>query len=209
MKIKICGLTNLQDAQLAVDLGAQYLGFIFAESPRQTDPEAVRIIISNLKNRDRVKCVGVFVNEQMEIMEAIAHDCGLDLLQLHGDEDKDAAKTLTVSWYKAFRLGDERDIENMLTWSCSRYLADAKVEGLYGGTGKTITPELAREACNRTGNVNKEFFLAGGITPNNVKGLVESIKPDGIDVSSGVELKAGQKDPEKMKNLFSELKDFI
>lgn len=104
MKIKICGLTNLNDAQLAVDLGADYLGFIFAESPRQTDPEAVRMIISNLKIRKNVKCVGVFVNEQIEIMEAIVHDCGLDMLQLHGDEDKNGAKALSVPWYKALGL---------------------------------------------------------------------------------------------------------
>lgn len=205
MKIKICGLTNLNDAQQAVDLGANYLGFIFAESPRQTDPEAVRIIISNLKNRDRVKCVGVFVNEQMEIMEAIANDCGLDLLQLHGDEDKNAAKILTVPWYKAFRLGDENDVEEMLSWSCSRFLADAKVAGLYGGTGKTVSPELARLACQKTQDLKKEFFLAGGITPENVRDLINAVKPDGIDVSSGIESKPGKKDPEKMVKLFENI----
>lgn len=206
MKIKVCGLTNLKDAQLAIDLGADYLGFIFAESPRQTDPEAVRIIISNLKNRDKAKCVGVFVNEQMEIMEAIAKDCGLDLIQLHGDEDKNAASVLTVPWYKAFRLGDENDLNEMLSWPCSRFLADAKVEGLYGGTGKKVSSEVAELACKKTKELNKEFFLAGGITPENVKGLVDSIKPDGIDVSSGIEIKLGKKDPVKMKKLFSELR---
>lgn len=209
MKIKICGLTNLEDAQLAIDLGASYLGFIFAKSPRQTDPEATRMIISNLKNRDNVKCVGVFVNEQIEIMEAIAKDCGLDLLQLHGDEEKSAAKTLTIPWYKAFRLGEQSDIDDMLTWPCSRYLADAKVEGLYGGTGKTISTDVAKGACLKTGEMNKEFFLAGGITPENAKGLVDAIKPDGIDVSSGIEIKPGKKDPSKMKELFSVLKGIL
>lgn len=206
MKIKICGITNLEDAQLAVDLGANYLGFIFAESPRQADPESVRMIMSNLKNRDKVKCVGVFVNEQVEIMEALARDCNLDLLQLHGDEEKSVAKTLTIPWYKAFRIGDENDIDEMLSWPGSRYLADAKVEGLYGGTGKSISKKVALSAKERVSEINKEFFLAGGITPENVYDLASFIKPDGIDVSSGVELKPGKKDPEKMKTLFENIK---
>lgn len=94
----------------------------------------------------------------------------------------------------------------MLSWSCSRFLADAKVAGLYGGTGKTVSSDLAKLACEKTKELNKEFFLAGGITPENVKSLVDAINPHGIDVSSGVEIKPGKKDPIKMKKLFSELK---
>ena len=206
VKIKICGLTNYRDASLAVLLGADLLGFIFAESKRNVDRETVRLIINQLREEglpSRVKCVGVFVNESAMIIDDIAAYCGLDLVQLHGDESLKMAENLTVNWYKALRVNDEKDLDGLTCWPCSRILVDAKVEGIYGGSGVAVPLSLAALASQRSVDLGKEFFLAGGITPHNVVDIILATKPFGIDVSSGVELEPGIKNEGKMRQLFT------
>jgi phosphoribosylanthranilate isomerase len=213
VKIKICGITNIEDAELAVQLGADYLGFLFAPSPRQVSPGDVFAILEDLskKNlRDAVKAVGVFVNERKEIIEKVIQHTGIDLVQLHGDEDVQTANSYSFPWYKALRIVSKDDVDKQIqpghqSWSCSRLLVDTRVEGMYGGTGKTIALDVARYARKKVKNAGKAFFLAGGITPDNVYRLVAEVKPDGIDVSSGIEEKKGKKSKEKMVRLFAEI----
>ncbi len=213
MKVKICGITNIEDAELAVQLGADYLGFIFTPSPRQVSPGDVFAILEELSKKnlgDAVEAVGVFVNERKEFIEKVIRHTGIDLVQLHGDEDVQTANSYSFPWYKALRIVSREDVDRQIrpgnrSWSCSRLLIDTRVEGMYGGTGKTIALDVARYAREKVKNAGKEFFLAGGITPDNVHRLLAKIEPDGIDVSSGIEERKGKKSNKKMVQLFAEI----
>lgn len=214
--VKICGLTNYEDAALAVKLGADYLGFIFAPSPRQIDAEGVTAILHELKVsglRDKVKTVGVFVNEKNEIIERVIETTGINIVQLHGDETCEETKSYSFPWYKALRIASKEDVgkqifSNNCAWNCSRLLIDSKVEGLYGGTGKSVTADVALYAKEKIKEAGKDFFLAGGVTPENVFNILDSIKPDGIDVGSGIEETKGKKSSEKMEKLFEEIREY-
>ena len=213
IKVKICGLTNYEDAAKAVALGADYIGFIFAESPRRVDAETVAGIIKKLKENkagNKVKAVGVFVNEEKENVDKIIKQSGIDIVQLHGDESPAYANKLTFPWYKVFRISSHEDVDNQIfpkgyLWQCNRLLVDTKGESLYGGTGKRIDLSVAKYAKDRTEVMGKEFFLAGGITPENVFELLSGIRPDGIDIGSGIEEVEGKKSHEKMELLFEEI----
>jgi len=205
VSVKICGLTNYEDAAFAIDCGASYIGFIFAESKRRVTPaQFVNILDSLRKNGylNSCKSVGVFVNESVDAMDEIAASCGLDLIQLHGEENSIQMSKLKTQWYKAFRVNTDSDIDIMQNWSCGRFLVDAKVDGVYGGSGVSVPFHLAKKACQKTLQLNREFFLAGGITPANVMEMIDIVQPTGIDVSSGVESSPGIKDHEKIKQLF-------
>jgi phosphoribosylanthranilate isomerase len=211
--VKICGLTNYNDAALAVKLGADYLGFIFAESPRKVTVEIVVDILTKLKEnelRDKAKVVGVFVNEEGENIENIIRQTGIDIVQLSGDEKPADANKFAFPWYKVFRISSKEDVDNQIfpkgyLWQCNKLLVDTKVAGLYGGTGKSIDLSVAQYAKNRTKEVGKKFFLAGGINPENVYELITTVIPDGIDVGSGVEESKGRKSKSKMEKLFEEI----
>lgn len=207
IKVKICGITNIEDAELAVQLGADYLGFIFAPSPRQVSSQGAAVILeelSKLNLRNAIKAVGVFVNEREEVIKEVIWETGIDEVQLHGDEDAREVNSYTFTWYKALRVGSREDAA-IQSWNCSRLLIDTRVEGVYGGTGQTISLDVARYARDRIRGAGKEFFLAGGITPDNVSRLIDGIHPDGIDVGSGVEETTGKKSKEKMRRLFAEI----
>ena len=213
IQVKICGLTNYEDAAKAVSLGADYIGFIFAESPRKVDAEIVAEILIKLKEnelRDKVKTVGVFVNEEKENIERIVKQTDIDVVQLHGDETPAVANRYTFPWYKVFRVSTKEDVDTQIfpkgyLWQCGRLLVDTKVESLYGGTGKGIDVSVAQYAKDRTEIMGKKFFLAGGITPENVFELLNGIRPDGIDIGSGVEDTKGKKSHKKMELLFKEI----
>lgn len=219
VQVKICGLTNYEDAACAVTLGADYLGFIFAESPRQVAAETVASILQTLTEhglREKVKTVGVFVNEKLETIESILSETGIDLVQLHGDEKKREVENYPFAWYKALRISTVKDVDDIFEqeqWSCSRLLIDTKVEGIYGGTGKQVANEVALYAKKRIKEYGKEYFLAGGINPENVYNIVATIQPDGIDIGTGVEETKGKKSKEKLERLFAEIrrweKDYI
>ncbi len=213
MKIKICGLTNYEDASLAIKLGADYIGFIFAESPRQVDDKKVSDIISKLKEKKQlgnVKTVGVFVNEDLDKINQIVNYTGIDIIQFHGDETPRITNTVTTPWYKALRIKSKEDVDKQIcqqgkNWNCSGLLVDTAVKGMYGGTGKVLNVDIACYACESVKNIGKEFILAGGINAENVTELINKIKPDCIDVSSGVEESKGNKSKSKMEALFEEI----
>jgi phosphoribosylanthranilate isomerase len=199
-KIKICGITRLEDALMAADLGADALGFIFAPSPRQVVPEIAREIISLLP--PFVNSVGVFVDEEQESVREIAAYCKLDLVQLHGNESSGYCKALGLKALKVIRVKDEKSIESMASYrgTVQGFLLDTYVKGLPGGTGKTFNWELAKQA-KKYGPV----ILSGGLTPDNICEAIEKVKPYGVDVNSGVEASPGIKDPDKLKLLFSNI----
>ncbi|MBI2082814.1 MAG: phosphoribosylanthranilate isomerase [Deltaproteobacteria bacterium] len=201
--VKICGITNIEDAMAAVEFGADLLGFNFwPESPRFVPFEKAKKIIDEIP--PSVMRVGVFVNEHYENVKDISIDLGLDYLQFHGDELPGYCDQFATPYWKAFRLQSERDIDLMKKYHCDYYLVDAYVESQRGGTGLTGNWELARQA-KEVGKV----ILAGGLTPQNVEMAIQVVGPDGVDVASGVEEKLGKKDHEKMEEFIVRAKGHI
>jgi len=182
--IKICGITNLEDALAAIDAGADYLGFNFYErSPRYIAPDAARRIIARLPAN--ATKVGVFVNEPLEEIERIVAKIGLDTVQLHGDEPPETCKSLRASGcsiIKAFRVTDELTPERIQEYGAQMVLFDASVPGMYGGTGKTLEWSKVRALRQRTPPV----LLAGGLSPENVAESIAVVTPAGLDASSSL-----------------------
>jgi phosphoribosylanthranilate isomerase len=195
IKVKICGITNVPDALTAAAAGADYIGFVFAESPRRVSPARAGEIIKALKGSG-VSAVGVFVNEKERDVRNTAELCSLDVLQFHGDEPPEYCRRFSdYIVFKAFRLKNEVDIPVMKEYDVCACLADAFVEGRFGGTGRIIPPGLASKA----GGAVKRMILSGGLTPDNVSSCIGEVEPFGVDVSSGVEKSPGLKDDEKMR----------
>lgn len=197
LKVKICGITNLEDALAAVEAGADALGFVlYKASPRCVEVDVVRAIIKLLP--PFVLPVGVFVNEDMKVVRDLLDSCGLALAQLHGDEPATYCEQLGRPVLKAIRL---RNVASFL--ALAEYKGRAQVRGFvvdrfsesaYGGTGEVADWALAAQAA-RTAPV----LLAGGLTPDNVGEAIQHVRPYGVDVSSGVEVSPGKKDPAKVK----------
>jgi len=198
VRIKICGITNLEDALLAAALGADALGFIFhAQSPRKVAPDAARQIITKLP--PLVLTVGVFVDEEAQVVRNLAARVGLDWLQLHGQESPDYCRSLGHRVIKAFRLRDESSLAGLGPYqgACQAFLLDTYKKGQIGGTGDTFDWRLARRARQ-----HGPIILAGGLTPENVARAIEVAQPDAVDVASGVEVAPGKKDPEELRAFF-------
>lgn len=201
MFTKICGFTNQEDAQAAVALGINVLGFIFAESKRQVEAEKVKDIIKSLP--PGVEKIGVFVDEKPEIVKQTAEYCGLTGLQFHGNEAVEYCQAF-VDYFiiKAFRIKEERDLEKIGPYlACKEVdmiLLDTFVEGIPGGTGKTFPWALAQRIAKEG---DKLVVMAGGITPENVSLAVKTSKVIGIDVCSGVERRPGKKNIQRMADL--------
>ncbi len=197
MCVKICGITNLEDARMAVKAGAHALGFIFASSPRQVTPEQAAAIIAGLP--PFVHTVGVFVDQDVAGVLAV---CPLDAVQFHGDEPPDVVASHTgVRRIKAFRVGCNADLDALPAY-CSvadAFLLDARVPGMAGGTGQTFPWRLAAEA-RRFG---RPIILSGGLTPENVATAIAEGRPDAVDVSSQVEWAPGRKDPDRVRRFVS------
>ncbi|MEW6387801.1 MAG: phosphoribosylanthranilate isomerase [Thermodesulfobacteriota bacterium] len=199
VRIKICGITNLEDALAAAHLGAPALGFNFyAKSPRSVTPEAAREIIRQLP--PLVLSVGVFVDEDASTVREIASQAGLDWLQLHGNEFPEYCRQLGRRVIKAFRVQDERSLEELAKYkgSVQAFLLDTYKPGLSGGTGETFDWHLARRA-----QPYGPIILAGGLTPENVAQAIKMAQPQAVDVASGVEARPGKKDQEKLKAFFA------
>jgi phosphoribosylanthranilate isomerase len=197
MKIKICGITNAEDAALAVSSGADALGFIlYRKSPRCVEPGVVRAIVAGLP--PFVLPVGVFVNEGAAIVRQVMDECGLALAQLHGDETPSYCHTLGRPALKALRLKDRGTFLALAEFqgraNIRGFVIDAFSEEAYGGTGQTVDWRLAAEAARAA-----PILLAGGLTPANVSEAIQAVRPYGVDVSSGVEARPGKKDPVKIK----------
>lgn len=210
MKVKICGITSYEDARLALELGADLIGFVLASSPRRIEPRAVGGIVGRLRAEGLLTgrgTVGVFVNESPAAIARALSEGGLDAAQIHGDEAPEDCAALPFPWYRALRIGSASDATAKIGagWACGRILADALSASGYGGTGSSIAEEAARAARDAARALGKEFFLAGGIGPHNAALIAAAVGPDGIDVCSGVEESPGKKSREKLELLFSEL----
>jgi phosphoribosylanthranilate isomerase len=188
VRVKICGITRLEDALLALELGADALGFVFVDgSPRRVTPEQTRVITAALP--PLCARVGVFADEAPRAMEATALVAGLTCLQLHGDETPESCRALTLPWYKAHRVGDDFDLERLRRFGGAAFLLDAAAPGALGGTGRSFDWSVARRAAGY-GRV----ILAGGLTPDNIEAAITAARPYAVDVSSGVESAPGRKD---------------
>jgi len=193
VRIKICGTTRLEDALVAVDAGADALGFIFYDkSPRRVAMKTVKGIIAELP--PFVETVGVFVDETVERVNRVAEFCGLDRVQLHGGESAAYCRKVCRRVIKVMRVKDEGFLERLPAYKVSGFLLDAYQEGMPGGTGRTFNWDLALAA--------KPFgplILAGGLDAGNVADAIRHVRPYGVDVVSGVESAPGVKDPEKIR----------
>lgn len=201
VKVKICGITNYEDAMAAADMGADMLGFNFyPESPRYLVPDEAAKIIDRLPGF--VDVVGLFVNDPFERIEQVIDKCGLDWIQFHGDETPEFTEqfnTFNVRTIKAIRVKDKNDIKLAENYYTDVILLDAFDPKKYGGTGLSFD-------WNIIGNISKRVFLAGGITADNVKKAVD-LGIYGIDVCSGIESKPGKKDHVKMQKLFDKIRE--
>jgi phosphoribosylanthranilate isomerase len=197
MKIKICGITNTEDAEVAVAAGADALGFVmYRKSPRWVEPAVARSIIAGLP--PFVLAVGVFVNEEAAKVRTLMDECGLVLAQLHGDESAVYCQNLGRPVLKVLRLKDRATLLALAEFqgraNVRGVLIDAFSDQAYGGTGQTVDWTLAEEAARST-----RVILAGGLSPANVAGAIRLVRPYGVDVSSGVEKSPGKKDHHKLK----------
>ncbi len=193
LRVKVCGTTRLKDALLAVACGADAIGFIFyKKSPRYVTAQTAKDICSKLP--PFVHRVGVFVNESAETINRIADRCGLDAVQLHGDESPAFCKKIKCRVIKAVRIKDSGSFKGLSQYTVDGFLLDTFKEDQWGGTGKVFDWTLAQRA-KRYGPV----IIAGGLNPRNVKEAIRQARPYGVDVSSGVEQSPGKKDPKKLK----------
>lgn len=201
--IKICGITNIEDALKAVELGVDALGFVFYEkSPRKITKEKAKEIIGSLP-KEVVK-VGLFVDELEEKVNEIASYCNFDILQFHGDETPDYCKKFPQKIIKAFRIKDKESLANIPKYEVDYYLLDAYSEAAPGGTGKTFNWDLAKEAKK----FGRPIILSGGLNSDNIIGALEKVSPFGVDVSSGVESSPGRKDHKKLKDFITKMRGF-
>lgn len=199
-KIKICGITNLEDALLATELGADALGFIFVpSSPRAVTPDAAKDIIAQLP--PFVTKAGVFVNSSIEEILRIQQLCGLDVLQLHGDETPDFCRKLRGKIIKVIRVKDEASLTPMKDYHPGAFLLDTYQAGKPGGTGEIFNWELAVKA-KQYGKI----ILSGGLNPENVQQAILQVHPYAVDVASGVESAPGRKDHQRLRDFIKNVK---
>lgn len=202
-RVKICGITNLRDALSAVELGADALGFVFAQSPRQISIKEAERIIKRLP--PLVTTVGVFVNEMPGVVMKTVIKCHLDVLQFHGEELPGYFSNFFLEKIiKAFRIKDKDSLRRLPQYKMvDAYILDTYRPGKRGGSGKTFNWDLAVEAKK----YKKPIILSGGLTPQNVREAILKVKPYAVDVSSGVEREPGKKDYRKMKEFIKAVLD--
>ena len=199
VKVKICGITNYDDAAAAIDMGADLIGFnFFQQSPRCVSIEKAVEIINKLPAF--IDIAGVFVNNSFEQIRETMDKCQLNWIQFHGDEDQKFCQSflsLDVKTMKAIRVKEKTDIDKAEDFFTDAVLLDTFRNNVYGGTGETFD-------WNIIGHISKRIFLAGGINPDNAAAAVE-LGVYGIDVCSGIESAPGKKDHKKMKKLFENI----
>jgi phosphoribosylanthranilate isomerase len=198
-RIKICGMTNHADAECAASHGADAIGFIFASSPRQVEPPAARAILAEVG--PFVTGVGVFVNAELAAVREALSVSGCSVAQLHGDEDAGFVRALApYAAVKVFRVRDALSIESVLPYQPARAIhLDTYLPGIPGGTGERFDWSTAGDLVQRGWRV----IVAGGLTPDNVYDLVTTIRPYGVDVSTGVESAPGRKDHRKIQDFIA------
>jgi len=202
VRVKVCGITNLKDAEAACRLGADALGFVFAKSPRRIDAEKARSI--SLKTPPYVSLVGVFVDEDIKKLLKIAEKCRIDCVQLHGNESINYCKQLKKYYkiVKAVRIGEKKDLDGLSGYDVDAFLLDTYRPGKAGGTGEKFDWNLAL----RVKKLGRPVILSGGLKPRNVRGAIRKVKPYAVDVSSGVESSPGRKSMKLMKEFIQRAK---
>lgn len=191
--IKVCGITNIEDALLALELGADALGFIFSESPRRITVERAKDIFKLLPSY--VIKVGVFSNESIGFVQEVSKALPLDFLQFHGDETLDYIKFFKGKGIKAFRVRDSSILEKIEVYKAKFFILDSHEKG------KPFDWDIAVKA-KEYGN----FLLGGGLNPQNIESALKRVSPFGVDVCSGVEAFPGKKDPLKLKDFIGRIK---
>lgn len=203
IEVKICGLTNRDDVLVALECGADYVGFVlYAGSPRGV----TGIELAGILDAVDVQCrpVGVFVNEDPGEVVRIARDCNLYGIQLHGDENAwDFDSLPSVAW-RALKIIDGVCVPDPSSWNVERYVLDAAVAGEYGGTGTIADWDVAAAIAR-----NRKLMLAGGLTPDNVAEAVAKVRPAGVDTASGVEKEPGRKDHQKIEDFIKAAKNAV
>ncbi len=196
MLIKICGIRSLADALAALEFGADLIGFVFAASRRQIDVATAAGICKSVAGPGKV---GVFVNQPLEVVNAIAEQCQLDYIQLHGDESAKYRRNLNRPLIRAVHVGPGFNPAALDTQTDSWFLLDSYVTGQPGGTGVAFDWQAASTLIGRPQHT---FFVAGGLNAANVTEAIRILRPDGIDVSGGVETD-GIKDPAKIRQFIA------
>ena len=220
-RVKVCGITNLEDASVAAAAGADLLGFIFyPKSPRGAEPKMAAKIVAKLRQAEmganqradgsELKFVAVFVNESVEWVRQIVEQTGVDYVQLHGNETAEMMDQLEGISYKALRSATTEEAQADATLFAPlgtvdgpRWMIDAHDPNLYGGTGKKADWHAAAELARQ----HPGLLLAGGITPENVADAIRTVQPWGVDVASGVEAEPGRKDHAKVQALLKAARD--
>lgn len=200
LAIKICGLTNLDDARWAIEEGADYLGFVlYPKSPRYVPVKELRRLVENLP--EGIAKVGVFVNEAPIMVKEVAGVCGLSAVQLHGDEDPDDYTGMPVPVWRSVTLREGRWVPDPRMWAADRFVVDAFSPG-YGGSGIKVDWVAAGKFASGC-----RCMLAGGLTVDNVGQAIRLVNPLGVDVSSGVEQTPGRKDHKKVAAFIRAVRD--
>lgn len=199
-KVKICGITNLEDARMAVDLGAWAIGLIFVpESPRRCELDAAEEIASELRRETEI--TGVFANATLDELAYVADRCSLAIVQLHGDEGpafcREAARRTGCKVMKAARVKDAGSIRALHSFEVDYHLLDAYTADRLGGTGETFQWGLVNEHDRHV-----PIVLSGGLTPDNVADAIAITHPFAVDTASGTESEPGRKDPNKLRAFF-------
>lgn len=201
--VKVCGITRYEDARVAANLGVDALGFILhPASPRYIAPERIAAITRRLP--PFIARVGVFVDASPEQIVDAAQTAGLNAVQLHGAESPAIADAIPFPVIKAFAVGDAFDLDTLQRYAAAGLLLDTWDRGRAGGTGKTFDWTVARRAVQRHDNI----ILAGGLGPANIAEALESVRPYAVDLNSGVEIRPGEKNPMKMRDAVSIVKNW-
>jgi phosphoribosylanthranilate isomerase len=200
-KVKVCGITRLEDAELAAELGAWAVGFIlWPGSKRFVDPAVAAGIVRAV--RRRVETVGVFVNQPLDEIAGLVDALGITHVQLHGDEGpafcQAVAQRTGAKTIKAVRIGHASDLQDLERFHTDFHLLDTAAAGKFGGTGRTWDWGLVAQRRAKI-----RFLLSGGLNADNVAGGIAAVRPWGVDVASGVEVSPGIKDPAKLERFFA------
>ncbi|MDP8255851.1 MAG: phosphoribosylanthranilate isomerase [Candidatus Alcyoniella australis] len=187
VQVKVCGITRIEDGLAAQRAGAEMIGFVFAQSPRSIEPAEAKLIAGQLS----CKKVGVFVNESACTINQIALECGLDYVQLHGNESQSDCDAIIRPVIKAIRVQGRADVERAMRFKVFRILFDAHLPTAFGGTGTPVDWALLE-------GLEQPYILAGGLGPDNVGQAVARLAPWGVDASSRLESAPGIKDHAKL-----------
>ncbi|REL38301.1 phosphoribosylanthranilate isomerase [Rhodohalobacter sp. SW132] len=204
--VKICGITNLEDARFVSGALADFIGFIFfPDSPRYVEPAKAGAIINWLEGPQKV---GVFVNQPLDDVQSIATQTGLDYVQLHGNETVEYCSLMDKPVIKAFHIGEDTDADSLRAEidpyldTVEYLLFDTKLPGKWGGTGKSFDWKILSDIGE-----DKPYFLSGGLNEVNIRDAITTVRPFAVDLSSGLEESPGLKDFSKIEDFFEQMRD--